>query len=58
MGSDGIAFSEGSPCLQQNKLHSDKNATKQLNLPQGTQLSTPGDRLHKHRQAVTNTKDV
>ena len=29
MGSGGIAFSEGSPCLQQDKLHSDKNATKQ-----------------------------
>ena len=29
MGSGGIAFLEGSPCLQQDKLHSDKNATKQ-----------------------------
>ena len=29
MGSGGIAFSEGSPCLQQDKLHCDKNATKQ-----------------------------
>ena len=39
--------------LQQDKLHSDKNKTKQdkTSLPQGTQLSTPGDRLHKHRQA-------
>ena len=29
MGSGGIAFSEGSPSLQQDKLHSGKNATKQ-----------------------------
>ena len=60
MGSGGIAFSEGSPCLQQDKLHSDKNVTKRafpsfrllgtgyINTDKpspGTPLRVPGDRL-------------
>ena len=52
MGSGGIAFSGGSPCFTARQTTQWQKQDK-TSLPQGTRLSTPRDRLHKHRQAFS-----